>query len=100
MSHCMVTTMDNPWNPFDHPREWQAYDRSHGYRTRDLLAYFSFNSTKLEEEDYQEELNNAIDRLLEFNPFGMHYKLYEDEAETMIKLANKAYKEWNSQASA
>ena len=97
MSKCLATTMDNPWNPYTNPREWSAFDHLHGYNTRELLAYFSYTSTELEEEDYDEEVNNGVNRLLEFNPFGMHYKLYEDEADEMIKLANAAYKEQNKE---
>lgn len=35
----MLTTVDNPWNPFTHFREWYVYDIMHGYHT---LSYLGF----------------------------------------------------------
>ena len=33
----MVTTIDNPWNPFTNWDEWYAYDEWHGYHTCSLV---------------------------------------------------------------
>lgn len=94
MKECMVTTIDNPWNPFTRFREWYTFDMSHGYRTCELLAYFAKTSTELDEEFYHEEVERAISELLAFNPFGMHIKVYEDEAESLIRIVNKAYEDY------
>jgi len=91
MKQCMLTTMDNPWNPFTRTDEWLAFDISHGYGTWQLLAYLARTSTELEDEDYHEAVLSAMDDLLELNPFGIHYRVYEDEADTVIKLANEAF---------
>ena len=96
MRQCLVTTIDNPHNPFEDPKGWDNFDKLHGYQTQSLLAYFSHNSLKLEEQQYHEEVENAINDLLEFNPFGLYIKIYEDEAELLIKLANEAYYSLNS----
>lgn len=93
MRQCMLTTMDNVYNPFTHPDEWLAFDDEKGYRTNRWLARCSLTSSNLDEEDYDQEFNDAIDRFLLLNPYGIHYKLYEDEASVMIPLANKVYKE-------
>ena len=93
MKQCMLTTIDNCWNPLTHFDEWFAFDREHRYSTIEWLALFSKASPNLEPEDYHEETSYAIDRFLALNPFGLHMKVYEDEADTLIPLANKAYKE-------
>ena len=95
MRQCMVTTMDNKWNPFTQYDEWLAYDNEMHYKTCELLAFYSKADTSLDEEAYNEETSKAIDRLLEFNPYGIHMKVYEDEASTLIPLANKAFEEMN-----
>lgn len=92
---CVVTTMDNPNNPFTEFLKWLQFDIEHGYKTIELLDYFSHNSTKLDEEQYSEENNNAIDLLLQMNPFGIHMKVYRNEAETLIPLANLAFEQMN-----
>lgn len=93
MKACMLTTMDNPYNPFTDFDEWLYFDIAHSYKTCELLAYFAKTSKDLDENDYNEELNNAVDEFLAINPFGVHMKVYEDEASSLIKLANKAFRE-------
>jgi len=93
MAACMATTIDNPYNPFTHFDEWYVYDQSHGYNTCGLVAYFNEASRFMEEEDYEFETNEAINKLLELNPYNLHMKVYEKDADKFIALANKAYDE-------
>lgn len=96
MAQCMATTMDNPYNPFTHFNEWYVYDQLHHYNTCQLVAYFNEASRFMEDEDYEFETNEAINKLLEFNPFGLHIKVYDYDADKFIALANKAYNETNN----
>jgi len=50
----MLTTKDNPWNPFDHWREWYTWDSTAGYHTSGLLARRVSNS------EVAEALNSNI----------------------------------------
>ena len=94
MANCMATTIDNPHNPFTHFREWYAFDNDlNHYNTCGLVAYFNQASRFMEEEDYEYETNEAINRLLALNPYGLHIKVYDFDADKIIPLANKAYKE-------
>ena len=93
MAQCMATTMDNPYNPFTHWDEWLAYDLIHQYTTCQLVAYFDQSSSLMDEEDYEYEVEQAIDKLLELDPFGIHIKVREHNADQIIKAANEVYKE-------
>ena len=93
MNYCTVTTIDNPWNPFTQFLKWWEHDHEKGYYSLETVACFAKTSTELEDEDYNDEISHAIDKLLEINPFGLHIKIYQDEAGDIIKLANKAYNE-------
>lgn len=93
MAQCMLTTIDNGFNPFTQWDDWLRYDIAHGYNSCQLLGYFSMASNNLDDEDYEEETSYAIDRILELNPLGLYMKVYDYEADTLIPLANKAYKE-------
>ena len=93
MAQCMATTIDNPYNPFTHFDEWLVYDQTKGYNTCQLVAYFNDASRFMEDEDYEYETNEAINQLLDLNPFGLHIKVYDYDADKIIELANKAYKE-------
>ena len=38
MTKTMLSTIDNPFNPFDNYPAWSAFDVSSGYHTAELLA--------------------------------------------------------------
>lgn len=93
MAQCMLTTVDNEFNPFTQFDEWLQYDLAHGYNSCQLVGYFSLASTNADEDDYTTDMSDAIDRILELNPIGLYMKVYDHEADVLIPLANKAYKE-------
>lgn len=93
MNACTITTIDNPWNPFTQFRKWWQHDHEFGYNSLEMVAHIAKTSTELDEEDYNDEVSHAIDIVLEINPFGRHIKIYKDDADTIIKLANKAFHE-------
>ena len=90
---CLLTTLDNMYDPFTQPDEWLEFDREKGYFSNELLARHAFLSNKLPDEDYKQEVSDAIDRFLRVNPLGIHYKLYKEQAAKMIPLANEVYRE-------
>lgn len=91
MAQCMLTTMDNPYNPFTHFDEWFAFDIEHQYMTTEWLGKLAKTSSLLEDEENKEEISAAIDRFLAINPYGIHFKVYDYDANTIIPLANKAF---------
>lgn len=74
----MVTTIDNPYNPFTQYEEWLALDEALGYYTNGLLARYTYSSDDLSDDDQQSAINDGIDSLLEINPFGMYRKVTAD----------------------
>lgn len=97
MSQCLLTTIDNINNPFTHFDEWLEFDKEKNHKTCEILAFYGRTSNALGEEDFEVEYDKAVDRVLQENPSGLYYKLYEHEAETMIPLMNKLYDELKSQ---
>ena len=90
---CVLTTIDNPCNPFTNFDDWYTFDRDHCYFTCEWEAIYSKASPKMTDAMYIEETSFAIDRFLKLNPYGLHVKLYENEAETLIPLYNEVYKQ-------
>lgn len=70
MADVMLTTTDNPWNPFTNFEEWYAFDEGHHYCTCGLIARFSSQTETDSDEEAEEDRVQAIDRVLELFPFG------------------------------
>lgn len=75
MAEYMLTTVDNPFNPFDHFNEWLAFDEAHGYRSTALLARIVKTSDELSEPDQLLAIESAIDEIVKENVSGMHRKI-------------------------
>lgn len=91
MADYWITSIDNPWNPFTHFKEWLLKDNDLGYNTCGWLASLSVTSGSLEEEDILRDVDYAAERFLDRNPFGVHYKVYREEADTLIPLLYGEY---------
>lgn len=70
MPDAMLTTSDNPWNPFTHWNEWYTFDESKKYCTCGLIARFTNVSYDESEQEQEDDGVQAINRVLELFPFG------------------------------
>lgn len=71
----MLTTVDNPFNPFTQWDEWMTYDMQLGYHSPSLLARIVISSSELSEADQAVAIQNAIDEIVSINASGMHMKV-------------------------
>lgn len=81
MDEYMLSTSDNPFNPYTHWDEWYAYDVASGYHTSDYLARIVRSSDELSDADQSLAIKEAIDEILEFNLTGNYIKVYEKTPE-------------------
>jgi hypothetical protein len=75
LTEYMLTTVDNPFNPFTRFGEWFTYDRMLGYDTPSLLDRIAQYSEEISDPDQRIALNNAIDEIVTENASGMHRKV-------------------------
>lgn len=73
--HVALTTVDNPYSPFDQWTEWRAFDEASGYFTSALLARVTRSSDELSESDQELALNDAINEVLWMNDNGLYRKV-------------------------
>lgn len=68
----MITTTDNPHNPFTEFDEWRKWDEAHGYYTLPYLARVTRSSDELSLSDQERAIEDAIDEIMEHNITGMY----------------------------
>lgn len=87
MAERMLTTTDNPYDPFTQWDQWDAYDRSLGYHTTAVLARFIVSSDELPEALQSQAYEDAIDDFLEVIVTGTEFKYKTVEAPRSSELA-------------
>lgn len=86
MTSFMLSTVDNPFNPFTNWDEWYKYDTEKGYNTSGLLARLSFTSNGLPESINQEILNLTVDEIIKDDELGLYIKVKKDDIIRPIAL--------------
>lgn len=65
----MLSTKDNPFNPFDEFEQWLQFDISHGYHSCNVLADRAITSNgQLSKEEDEQSISDAIDEIIEEFP--------------------------------
>jgi hypothetical protein len=80
----MLSTVDNPWDPFDAYDEWYAFDRAKGYDTPSLLARIADVNYDLPDANVKSSIRQAMDEIVELNVSGMHVLIHRP-AERQLK---------------
>lgn len=60
----MLTTFDNPFNPFDDFDKWFLFDCEQNYYSCAYLARIARISDAMTEEEKDEEIDRAIDEII------------------------------------
>lgn len=73
-----LTTIDNPYNPFDDFTLWLLFDKEKGYNTCEYLARIAQLSSDLSEKEMEEEIERAMDEIVMIDPFNIYRKVTEE----------------------
>lgn len=85
MVESMLTTIDNPYNPFTEFDEWLSFDIAKGYNTCGYLARIAMSSDELSDADQSLAIEQAIDEIVEMNVNGLYIKVTEDNFKPRAK---------------
>lgn len=89
-----LTTIDNVWNPFTNFDEWLAFDLSNEHYSNETLAKIALVSDELSDEENRQEIERAIDRIVELDPTKEFAKVYKDTYDEDIAKARRSYTLW------
>jgi len=76
--HSMLTTIDNPHDPFTEFDAWLSFDTNAGYHTAGFLARIAVVSDELSEEDQALAIEEAIDEIIKENVNGKYRKVQKE----------------------
>lgn len=75
MAKTMLTTLDNPFDPFLDFDRWYSFDVEKGYHTCGYLARIAKSSDDLSDAEQEYEQEAAIDEIVELNILGIYKKV-------------------------
>ena len=74
----MLTTFDNPYNPFDQFTAWLLYDQEKGYNTCSYLARIAKIDNEMTQAEVDAETNRAIDEIIKYDFLNIYKKVWRN----------------------
>jgi hypothetical protein len=88
MTKKMITTIDNPYDPFTEWDKWYSFDTDKGYNTCSYMSRlndeFGAGDITLDEDEYEEDAFgfDVVDAIAKMNINGMYKVVTMDSQET------------------
>lgn len=76
----MLTTYDNPFNPFEQFSSWFLFDVEKGYNTCSYLARIAKLSDEMSQQEEDEEVERAIDEIIKYDFMNIYKKVRKKDA--------------------
>lgn len=74
-----LTTIDNPYDPFDEFEQWLLFDEEAGYHSCEYLARLTPSGSVMSDEEYDQALEMAIDMIVLDDPTGLYKKVTKND---------------------
>ena len=74
-SECMLTTIDNPFDPFTQFDSWFQFDIEKGYYSCSKLARIAKLSDDMSQKETDEEIERAIDEIIQYDFLNIYKKV-------------------------
>ena len=71
----MLTTVDNPHDPFDNFSSWYMFDVESGYNSCAYLARIAKTSEQFTDTENDEEIERAIDEIIQYDFRNIYVKV-------------------------
>ena len=74
-NNCMLTTIDNPFDPFEQFTSWFLFDVEKGYNSCSRLARIAHFTDEMTQKEQDEENERAIDEIIEYDVMNIYKKV-------------------------
>lgn len=75
MAKYAITTIDNPYDPFEQFDAWYMFDMDKGYSTCSYLDRIARTSSQLSDEENDKEIERAIDEIIKYDFQNIYKKV-------------------------
>ena len=76
---CMLTTIDNPYDPFEQFESWLLFDTEKGYNSCSYLARIAKLTDDMTETEKNIEIERAIDEILKYDFTNNRKKIWRNK---------------------
>ena len=74
----MLTTFDNPFDPFDEFDSWYRFDVDKGYNSCSFLDRIARTSDQLSDFENEKEIERAINEIITYDPLKIYTKVTQN----------------------
>ena len=75
MTCCMLSTIDNPFNPFEDYSSWLMFDKEKGYDSAERLMRIAKLTDDKTQKEENEEIERAIDEIIKYDILNVYIKV-------------------------
>lgn len=73
---CWLTTIDNPFDPFEESENWRNFDQvENSYATNSYIMRIALISDLMTEEEVLEEIERACDEIIKYDFMNIYRKV-------------------------
>lgn len=85
----MLTTFDNPYNPFVDFSSWYMYDCEMDHNTCGRLARLANTNSEMTEKEIDELKEEVMDFIVKYDMEGIFFAGTEEQIENWLQVKNK-----------
>lgn len=75
MATCMLTTFDNPFDPFEDFTSWMLFDKEKGYDSSERLMRIANLSDDMTQKEVDDEIERAINEIIKYDFMNIYKKI-------------------------
>lgn len=78
----MLTTLDNPFDPFNEFTSWYMFDCEKGHNTSSRLARIANIDSEMSQKEVDDEMDRAMDFIVKYDLEDKYIKVQEKQTAT------------------